>query len=358
MNPVNLFDMETLARLRMRHDLWDHIAGGAADEITLRRNREAFDEIVLNPRFLTDSGNPSLSTVVLGDRIDMPIMAAPLGVQWEVHPEGGLPVAEATSELRTIMGLATGTSNTISEIATSTTGPWWLQLYHLDDEITELQVKRAEDAGFSALCLTIDGVGGKGRDKDIRNDFQVKAEKGWAELREFPHLREKVRTRSQRPKLTWSRLPWFKSLSDMPLVVKGVLTIEDAQQCINYGADAIVVSNHGGRNMDTSASTIDVLPEIAASVNGDIEIYLDGGVRRGTDVFKALALGARAVLVGRPVMWGLAYDGGNGVRMMLEMLRDEFEKAMDFCGVATVTEIDRSMVSLPGEAGNRRLNRI
>ena len=353
MDPVSLFDMEAMARLRMTHDLWDHIAGGDGDEITLRRNRTAFDEIVINPRFLVDPGQRDMSTTVLGTRIELPIMAAPLGVQWEVHPDGAVPVAKATGEVGTIMGLATGSNNTIREVAESIPGPWWQQLYHVDDEVTELLVTRAEAAGFSAVCLTIDGVGGRVREKDLRNNFQVQPGKGSAELRDRPDLLDKVRSRRDRPRLIWSRLAWLKSLSSLPLVVKGVLTVHDARQAVEHGANAIVVSNHGGRTTDTAAASIEVLPAIAEAVGGDVEVYMDSGIRRGTDVLKALALGARAVLVGRPVMWGLAIDGENGVRTMLEILRAEFEKAMAFCGVANLSEIDSSLVTLPGQPGNR-----
>ena len=252
------------------------------------------------------------------------------------------------------MGLATGSNNTIREIAQSSSGPWWLQLYHVGDAVTELLVTRAEAAGYAAVCLTVDGVGGRAKDKDVRNQFQVQPGTGWAELRDRPDLIADDPDLGERPVLTWSRLAWIKSLSSMPLVVKGILTVEDALRCVEHGADAIVVSNHGGRNMDTAAATIEVLPAIAQAVGGDIEVYMDGGIRRGTDVFKALALGARAVLVGRPVMWGLAFDGESGVRTMFDILRGEFEKAMTFCGVASLAEIDSSMVTLPGLPGNRR----
>lgn len=349
MNPVSLYDMEAIARLRMTHDVWDYVAGGAADEITLRRNREAFDEIVINPRFLVDVESVDLSMTVLGTRIDLPIMAAPTGAQWEAHPDGELAVAKAAGSVGTLMGLATGSNRTIAEIAEATPGPVWLQLYHLDNAVTEFLVAGADAAGYAALCLTIDSPSGPSKEKDVRNQFRAQPGMGWVELRDRPDLMERVTNRGDRPpaKMSWSRLAWLKSLSNMPLVVKGILTVEDALRCVEHGVDAIVVSNHGGRTLDTLPASIEVLPAIAEAVGGSIEVYMDSGIRRGTDVLKALALGARAVLVGRPVMWGLAFDGENGVRTMFEILRKELELAMAYCGVSNLREIERSLVMLP-----------
>ena len=356
MNPVSLFDMEAMAKLRMSHNHWDYVAGGAADEITLRRNRTAFDEITLNPRFLVDVSEADLSTTVLGDRISFPVMASAAGSMWEAHPEGEVAVAKGAGQAGTLMALATGSSRSIAEVAEAATGPLWYQLYHMDDEVTEFQLDLANQAGFSAICLTVDGLGGRPKERDIRNDYQPQAEKAWADLHGRPDLQEKVtRQREQRHQgLTWSRLEWLRSLTGLPLVVKGILTPEDARLCVEHGVDGIVVSNHGGRTLDTSQASIEALPPIAEAVGNRVELYLDSGVRRGTDVVKALALGARAVLVGRPLFWGLAIDGHNGVATMFEILRTEFDKAMAYTGLNKVDQIGRNLVTTPDERyGNR-----
>ena len=212
--------------------------------------------------------------------------------------------------------------------------------------MTEYLVGKAEAAGYAAVCLTVDTIGNAPLESNIRNDLQVSAEFG--DLLERPDLLKKLRGGGGRFRgLTWSRLEWLKSLSDMPLVVKGILSPEDAVLCVERGVDGIIVSNHGGRVMDTNPATIEVLPAIVEAVDGRVEVYLDGGIRRGTDVFKALALGARAVLVGRPVFWGLALDGEKGVTMMLEMLRSDFEKSMRFSGRTSVASLDDSLVTRP-----------
>ena len=212
--------------------------------------------------------------------------------------------------------------------------------------MTEYLVRRAAGAGYSAVCLTIDGVGNAPLESNIRNDLKVPTDLG--DLRERPDLLEKHRADGgQFRGMTWSRLEWLKSLTDMPLVIKGVLTREDAVLCVEHGVDGIVVSNHGGRVLDTSPATIEVLPAVVEVVAGRAEVYLDSGVRRGTDVFKALALGARAVLAGRPVFWGLALDGEKGVTTMLEILRSDFEKSMRFSGRTSVDQLDDSLVGRP-----------
>ena len=349
MGPVSLFDMEAMAKLRMSHNVWDYVAGGAADEITVRRNRGAFDEIAINPRFLVDVNGRDLSTTVLGKKIDFPIMAAPAGGQWLAHPDGELAVARAAGAVGTLMALATGASRTIDEIAEAAAGPLWYQLYHFDDELTEFLVTSAESAGYSALCLTVDTPGPRRKERDARNDYQIRTDKAWANLRERSDLMEMITNRDtdRYLGLTWSRLKWLKSLTAMPLVVKGVLTVGDALLCIEHGVDGVVVSNHGGRTLDTAPASIEALPAIAEAVGDQIEVYLDSGVRRGTDVLKALALGARAVLVGRPLFWGLALDGEKGVRTMFEILRSEFDTALAFSGLTTVGEIDESLVTTP-----------
>ena len=347
-NPVSLFDMEALAKLRMNHNTWEYVAGGATDEITLRRNREAFGEIAVNPRYLEELTERDMSTTVLGQRVAIPIMAAPTGAQYLAHPEAEAAVARGAGAVGALTTVATGAVCTVEEVAAAASGPLWLQLYHLHDDVTEFMVKKAEAAGFSALCLTVDGVGTGPKERDVRNGFNPPAARSWADLRERPDLLEKAKfdeeSRSRRP--TWEKLAWFKSVTSMPLVAKGILTACDAVKCAEHGVDAIVVSNHGGRVVDTTLASIEALPAIVDAVGDRMEVYMDSGIRRGTDVFKALALGARAVLVGRPVMWGLAVDGDRGIRTMFEILRGELETAMNFVGVSSIGDIERDMVTL------------
>ena len=349
MNPISLFDMEAMAKQCLSHDYWDWIAGGATDEITIRRNREAFEEISVRPRVLVDVNGRDTSTTVLGHPIGFPIMAAPTGGQWFAHPEGEVAVARAADAVGTLMAVATGASRTLEEVAAATSGPLWFQLYHHDDEVTELLASKAKAAGYSAVCLTVGGAGHWGRERDLHNDFNPPLEHGWADLRDVPRLREKIFNldRSTYHGLTWERLEWLRGLTGLPLVVKEILTAEDARRFVDHGADGIVVSNHGGRSFDTEQATIEALPAIVEAVGDQTEVYLDSGVRRGVDVLKALALGARAVLVGRPLFWGLAIDGEAGVRTMFEILRAEFDRAMAVCGCLSVDDIDESLVVLP-----------
>ena len=346
MNPVSLYDMEVLAKQIMPHDLWDYVAGGAADEITVRRNREAFDAIMTRPRYLVNVSNRDTSTTVLGKRISFPVMAAPTGSQWAAHPDAEVAVARAAQAVGTLMAVPTGASYTMNEIAAATSGPLWFQLYHLDNEVTEFHVKKARDMGYSAICLTVGSAGGIAKERDTRNDYSPSATEAWADLRNEPHLRAKVANvdRAHNPGLTWSRLEWLQGITGLPLIIKEILTAEDANLCVEHGVDGIVVSNHGGRSFDTVPASIDVLPEIVDAVGDKAEVYLDSGIRRGTDVLKALALGARAVLVGRPLFWGLAIAGETGVRNMFEILRDEFDRAMAFCGCKSVGEINSTHI--------------
>lgn len=347
MNPANLFDLEAMAKLCMSRDYWDWVMGGAGDEITIRRNREAFEEISVRPRVLVDTTGRDTSTTMLGQKIDFPIFASPAGTQWVAHPDGALGVARAAGSVGTLMALATGSRYTVEEVAAAASGPIWYQHYHILDEVTEYILPRVEASGYDAICLTVGGAGGRGKDRDVRNQYEPAL--GWGDLKPVPHLLERVLAydRFAYRGLTWERIEWLRGLTSLPLVIKEILTPEDARRCVDVGASAIVVSNHGGRSFDTEQASIEALPAIVDEVGDEIEIYLDSGVRRGSDVLKALALGARAVGVGRPMFWGLAVDGEAGARMVFEMLRDEFSRAMAICGCMSVDDIDESLVVLP-----------
>ncbi len=356
MEPTSLVDLEAWAKQQMPHDLWDFVAGGSADEMTLSRNRTAFDAISINPNFLVDVSRRDLTTTVLGQTISFPVMIAPAGGQRQVHPEGERATARAAGAARTLMALPTSSGYGIEEVAEVATGPLWFQLYHFNDEVTEILVTRAKAAGYKAICLTVDTPAPSPKERDVRNRFVRVPEAHWGSLRDRPDL---IALRdvgvpdtadwnpTRYTGLTWSRLDWLRSLSGLPLVVKGIRTVEDAALCAEHGVDGIVVSNHGGRQLDSTRATIETLPAIAETVGDRMEVYLDSGVRRGMDVLTALALGARAVLVGRPVFWGLAIDGETGVRQMLEILRIEFDRAMAYCGRTSVARIDASLATLP-----------
>ena len=346
-NTVSLSDMESMAQARMNHNIWDYVSGGADDEITLERNFSAFQEMSINIGLFPTVNQINLSTTVLGQQVGLPIMAAPTGAQYLAHPKAEIAVAQGAGTFGAITTVATGSSRTVEEIAAVAKGPLWLQIYHLHDDITEFMITKAAAAGFSAVCLTVDGVGSGPKEKDRRNNFAPHEERTFADLLERPDLLEKAdyqAAKSQMP--TWEKLKWFKSLSSLPLIVKGIMTPTDAIMCVENNVDGIIVSNHGGRVIDTCLASIEALPVISESVGDQIEIYFDSGIRRGTDVFKALALGARSVLVGRPVMWGLAINGSEGIKTMFGILKRELETVMTLSGVSSVQEIDHSMVNI------------
>ena len=359
LDPINLFDFEARAKEVLPSHIWDFIEAGAFDEITTRRNRTALDAIALRPRFLVGIEKRDLSTTVLGRKISFPVMISPAGGHAVAHPDGELATARAAGAAGTIMALSIASNYNMEEVARAATGPLWLNLFHRGYDLTETLVRRAEEAGYAAICLTVDTPLPAPKERDIRNRYR----RPWGlELANFVGEEaglglvsgsDEARGWEQPdfPALTWSELDWLRSLTSLPLVMKGVRTAEDARLCVENGVNGIQVSNHGGRQMDSTLSAIETLPEIVDAAGGRAEIYLDSGIRRGADVLRALALGARAVLIGRPLFWGLAVNGDAGVRMVLEILRQELDRAMGFCGVTDLESIKRSLVSLPGESG-------
>ena len=353
MQPVNLKDYEILAETRMERPYWDYYQGGSDDEITLRANRSAFERLWLRPRVLRDVSTCDLSTSVLGIPISMPIMGAPSAAHGLAHPEAECATAQGIGLARTIMTLSTDSTRSIEDVAQCASGPLWQQLYVYTHEEAESLVKRAEAAGYRAIVLTVDLPVTSKRERDIRNDFSS------FQLANHPQAfmgnaeRLSMVTRSTKSKekavyagnsLTWQTLPWLRSITSLPIVVKGILTAEDAELAVEHGANAIVVSNHGGRQLDSAIPSLEALPEVVAAVAGRCEVYMDGGVRRGTDVIKALALGARAVLVGRPILWGLATNGAEGVQHVLEILRKELEVSMTLAGCPDLKSITPELI--------------
>ncbi len=340
METINISDYEVLARACMEPANWDFYAGGSDDEVTLRANRTAFERIRLRPRVLVDVNVCDVRTTVLGTPVSMPILIAPTAYHGLAHPEAECATAQAAGEAGTLMIASTVSNRSMEEIAAVTSSPLWFQLYTFGGwQSSEMLVRRAEAAGFRAIVLTVDLPRLARRERDIRNNFNLPSR-----LREANLTDENVAEETPFS-LTWESLDWLRGLTTLPILLKGILTAEDAKLAVEHGIEGIIVSNHGGRQLDTTLASIEALPEVVEAVAGRCEIYMDGGIRRGTDVLKALALGARAVLVGRPILWGLVANGATGVRHVLELLRAELELAMVLSGRPTIASIDRSLLS-------------
>lgn len=349
--PINLFEFEALAKERLPKEEYDYIAGGATDEISVERNRRAFESIALRPRVLRDVSHPDLSTTVLGNKVSLPVLLAPSGHHTRAHPEGETASFRAAAACGTIMAVSANSSIAFEELAKTATGDLWLQLYPFRDrEMTRSWLNRAKEAGYKALCITLDSQWPPKRERNIRNDYKRIRSVNFAGA--GPEGTPKagpgggaVQTRGGGdPAATWKDLEWIKSQTDLPIVAKGIMTGEDVEQCAEIGVDSVIVSNHGGRHLDNTLATIEVLPEAVAAAKGRLEILLDGGIRRGADVVKALALGAKAVFIGRPIYWGLAVRGQQGVSRVLEILREEIEITMAKCGRSTIASIDSTVV--------------
>lgn len=343
---LNLRDLESIASETMPRAAYDYYAGGAGDEITVRENEAAWRRRRLVPRVLVDVASCDLATTVLGEPVSMPILAAPCALNRLAHDDGELAVARAVAAEGTIQVLSTLSSTSLESVAREVTAPRWFQLYvYRDREITRALVQRAEAAGYKAICLTVDMPIPGNRERDIRNGFRVPPH---IEAANFGHAIADAGSGSALlkyiheqldPSLTWECLEWLRSITSLPIVVKGVLSPVDARLCIEHGASGIGVSNHGGRQLDTVVSSCDALNEIVDVVQGRVEVFVDGGIRRGTDVLKALAIGANAVLIGRPYLWGLAVDGERGVRRVFGMLRDDLALSMALVGAARIGAI-------------------
>lgn len=352
---TNVSEYEKLAKEMLPKMVYDYFASGAEDQWTLQENRNAFSRILIQPRILIDVSHIDLTTTVLGFKISMPIMIAPSAMQKMAHPDGEYATARAASAAGTIMTLSSWATSSVEEVASTGDGVRFFQLYVMKDRyvVTQL-VRRAERAGFKAIVVTVDTPRLGRREADIKNRFTLPPH---LTLKNFEGLdiRKIDRTNdsglasyvaSQVDRsLNWKDLQWLQSITQLPILLKGVLTAEDARLAIQAGVAGIIVSNHGARQLDYVPATIMVLEEIVKAVQGRIPVFLDGGVRRGTDVFKALALGASGVFIGRPVVFSLAVDGEAGVRKVLEMLRDEFELAMALSGVRSLNEINRNHVT-------------
>jgi 4-hydroxymandelate oxidase len=354
-------DWEKAARQRLSRAAYDYFRSGADDERTLKRNVRAYREWVIWYRVLRDVSERSLTTTVLGQEVRSPILIAPTAYHRMAHPDGELATARAAATRGTILVASTLATTTLEAIAEATPAPKWFQLYvHKDRGFTRALVERAEAAGYDAIVVTVDTPVLGRRLRDERGGFNLPAglrmenlvaavqagegESPAAEAAQASMLASYVAERHD-ASLGFDDLAWLRELSHLPVVVKGVVRADDAARCVAAGVAGIIVSNHGGRQLDGAPATIEALPGVVEAVEGRAEVLVDGGIRRGTDVLKALALGARAVLVGRPVLWGLAVGGEEGVAAVLELLDAELARAMALAGCARVEEIDRSLVA-------------
>ena len=350
---LNVLEVEAIARDRMERAYYDYYAGGAEDELTLAANRRAFAEVFLRPRVLMDVSRIETKTRVLGTEVSMPVLVAPTAFHRLADPEGELATARGAGAARTVMVVSTIATYPLEEIASAATGPLWFQLYvYKDRGLARNLVQRAEKAGYRALCLTVDTPHLGRRERDWRNGFTLPR---GVTLRNFEGAGRDAESLGNSfhsyvhqqldCSLTWDSVEWLRGETRLPIVLKGIIAPEDARMAVERGVDGIIVSNHGGRQLDGTEPTLRALPRVADAVQGRAEVLMDGGVRRGTDVVKALALGAKAVLVGRPCLWGLAAAGEEGVTRVLEMLRKELELTMALCGATHVSSIERSLIA-------------
>lgn len=358
MTRVSLLDFEQEARARLTPEAWDYYASGADAEVTLHRNVEAFARLTLYYRVLVDVSQRDASTTLLGERISCPVVIAPTAFHKLAHADGEIATARAAAEAGTIMILSTLSNTRVEDVVAATTAPVWFQLYvYRDRDASEALVRRVEAAGCRALVLTVDAPMLGRREPDVRNRFALPAGLRVENMHGADHATVNAPeddsglsayfARLIDPSFDWKALRWLRSITHLPVWVKGIVRADDARRAVDAGVHGIVVSNHGGRQLDTAPATIDALGPIADAVGDRTTLLLDGGVRRGTDVLKALALGARAVLLGRPVLWGLAAGGERGVVEALRLLRDDLDRAMALCGCATLADVTRDLVVRP-----------
>ncbi|HUP23921.1 MAG TPA: alpha-hydroxy acid oxidase [Thermoanaerobaculia bacterium] len=354
MFPSNLLELDEAARGKLPSAVHDYYAGGAHDELTLRENRAAYERRRLHYHVLRDVAQRELSTELLGSRLALPVVIAPTAFHRLAHEQGELATVRAAGAAGTVMILSTLATTSIEDVVTAATGPVWFQLYvYRDREATRSLVQRAEAAGCQAIVLTVDAQLWGVRERDVRNRFAlpqglavenlVGQGKGALPPVDGSALAAYVAQLFD-PALDFEDLEWLASSTRLPVLVKGVVRGDDALRAVDHGAAGVVVSNHGGRQLDTAPATLDVLEEVVQAVGGRAPVLVDGGVRRGTDVVKAIALGAAAVGIGRPVLWGLALGGEQGVGRVLAMLRAELDLALALCGATSVREVPRNLV--------------
>jgi isopentenyl diphosphate isomerase/L-lactate dehydrogenase-like FMN-dependent dehydrogenase len=376
---VNIADLRSAAKKRLPRVVFDYIDGGADAEWTLRENARVFDDVVFRPRSAVATANVDLRTTVLGENIELPFLLAPVGSSRLFWPRGEEVAARAAGEAGTIYSLSTLSGCPVGDVKAATRGPVWYQLYLVGGrDVAAAGIERAKSAGCSALVVTVDTPVAGNRERDVRNGtkelvsgapftmlpytFQFLARPRWLAaflldggLMKFPNVILKdgpmpyadVGAALEQSIVSWDDFKWIREAWKGPIVVKGVHTADDARRAIDHGAAAMIVSNHGGRQLDSVAPTLRVLPEVLAAVDGRAEVLIDGGIRRGSDVVKALCLGARAVLIGRAFAYGLGAAGGPGVARAIDILRSGIIRTMKLLGAASVRDLDRSFVQMP-----------
>lgn len=364
---LTVADYESMARRKLPADVWDYICGGSGDEQTLAANRAAFGRVALCPRALVDVSRPDPATTLLGSALAAPIGVAPMAYHRLADPEGEVATARAAGAARLLLVVSPFASRSLEEVAAAASGgPLWMQVYWLRQREVVLDlVGRAEAAGYRAIVLTVDTPRVGRRLRDMRHGFSLPP--GVAAVNIDPAVMAEAHrpqagtsalaqhSRQQfDPSLRWSDVDWLRRHTTLPVVLKGLLSGADAARALDHGVAAVVVSNHGGRQLDGAVASLDALPGVVAAVGGRCPVLLDGGVRTGVDVLRALALGADAVLVGRPVLWGLACGGADGVRDVLGILTDELEDALVLSGRPRLSDVDSSLVAAaPAQAGRR-----
>src|SRR3954470_24453614 len=378
---VNIADLRAAAKKRLPRVVFDYIDGGADSEWTMRENARVFDDVLLRPRSAVAKDHVDLRTTILGQSIDLPFLLAPVGSSRLFYPRGEEVAARAAGEAGTIYALSTLAGCPVADVKAATRGPVWYQLYLVGGrDVAMGGIARAKEAGCSALVVTVDTPVAGNRERDVRNGtkelvsggpftmfpytFQFLARPRWLAaflldggLMKFPNVMLKdgpmpyacVGAALEQSTVSWEDFKWIREAWQGPIVVKGVHTADDARRAIDHGAAAMIVSNHGGRQLDGVAPTLRVLPEVIAAVNGRAEVLLDGGIRRGSDVVKALCLGARAVLIGRAFAYGLGAAGGPGVARAIDILRSGIVRTIKLLGCPSVTALDESYVDVPAE---------
>jgi isopentenyl diphosphate isomerase/L-lactate dehydrogenase-like FMN-dependent dehydrogenase len=341
--PVNVWDYERLAEERLDPGAWGYYAGGSGDESTLRENVAAYGRWSLRPRVLVDVAGATTTTDVIGQELALPLLIAPVAFQRMAHPDGEAGMARAARDAGTVLCLSTMTTTSLADVAAQGSARWFQLYVFRDGGITRHLVEQAREHGFGAIVLTVDTPMLGRRERDLRTGFTIAPEVSVASIgRSGVTPREAFAMVS--PSVTWPDVGRLAMESGLPVVLKGIQTGEDARLAADHGAAAIVVSNHGGRQLDGVPATIDLLPECVEAVDRRIPVLVDGGIRRGSDVVKALALGARAALAGRPLLWGLAVGGEAGARHVLELLREEIRLALALLGCSSPADVRREHV--------------
>lgn len=349
---VSVPDYEQAAAKSLPLPAREYLNSGAADELSLRRNRAAFDDLLLKPRVLRDVSRLDISVELFGRTLEHPVFLAPTAYHKLFHRQGELATARAAAKAGALLCVSSFSTTSLEDIARATTATKWFQLYMPPvREIPKDLVRRAAAAGYDAICMTIDTPVLGVRNREMRTGFGLPRGMHRENLRPYGisltdsahYSKSGAQLVGLDASITWKEVDWVRSLTKLPVVLKGILAPEDAKLAVEHGAAGIIVSNHGARNLDTTPATIEALPQVVEAVAGRIPVFLDGGIRRGTDILKALALGARAVFVGRPYLWGLAVEGEAGVHAVIRILVEELRAVMALCGRPSIASLDRSV---------------